>query len=1122
MINKIQRFSGVKSISLLILFILLGAIIIWVLFNYTSFDYIKEKSAWFSLLTLSIFVLSSILAVPIFKRWTQGKAHEQYRPEKKSTAKENKIERFSVINDINENLQANYGHFWRKKVSILLITGSSSAVEKSIPQLTSQFWLEAHGVLLIWAGEVSSEIDSQTVQTLKQLRRRRPLDGIVWVTDGVSDELSPGVFNAPLNGFAAATLDSLNRQFHSLYRALGWTAPVYLWSVQSGKILSADDAPAVSYLFEPKASETELAQSFSALLPSLIERGTQALLRNTQHLFLLSLASFMRHGGQKQLVGALSPLMSGHRPLPLAGMVFSTPTPSVSNSTRLSHVWTRDARWGDLLDSLHQLPAGLKPKALGWNGQKLSQQLLAAGLVIWGGGLLVSYFANRQLIDESRTQAALAADKQQPVIDRLNAQYTLQQTLGRLQHRADTSTPLYLRFGLNINPQLLETLWPIYGKTLLPLLRDTTRAQLEQPLDALAQLAPNTPERAAAARPAYDILKAYLMLSQPQHMAPKEFATAVLANWQQQPGVSEAQWATLGSELLTFFAQQLPHHPEWAIKPNNALIGQTRTILIREMGQRNGESAMYQKILQQAAHNFADMSLNDMVGDTDVSALFTTDEFVSGIFTRKAWEESIEPAIRKTVNDRREEIDWVLSDNSNAIDADISPEVLQERLTARYFNDFSGSWLNFLNSLQWRHTDSLSDTIDQLTLMSDTRQSPVIALMNTLAYQGKTGRTQDKLADSFVSSAKEMFNKEQQPVISQKADFKGPLELTFGPLLELIESNTSAGQSGDNLSLTTYLTRVTRVRLKLQQVVNAPDPQAMSQALAQSIFEGKSVDLADTRDYGSLVAASLGQEWHGLGDTLLVQPLEQAWQQLLMPTAQSLNVQWQNAIVNDWNTAFGGRYPFKNTQSDVSLPLLTQYLQADSGRIQRFLDTRLKGVLRKEGNRWVPDSTNAQGLNFNPEFLTALETLGHLSDVVFAEGEARVYFELRPGTSKDIMQTTLTIDKQALKYNNQLADWRRVVWPADTVAAGASLSWLSTQTGTRILGDYPGTWGFIRLLGTAKITPYAGNTSSFRVTWLTPQGQALNYILRTEMGDGPMALLKLRGFVLPTQIFLDK
>ncbi|MDQ6590231.1 type VI secretion system baseplate subunit TssF, partial [Enterobacter hormaechei] len=44
----------------------------------------------------------------------------------------------------------------------------------------------------------------------------------------------------------------------------------------------------------------------------------------------------------------------------------------------------------------------------------------------------------------------------------------------------------------------------------------------------------------------------------------------------------------------------------------------------------------------------------------------------------------------------------------------------------------------------------------------------------------------------------------------------------------------------------------------------------------------------------------------------------------------------------------------------------TDYLNADSGRITRFLQTRLNGVLHREGSHWVPDSINAQGLTFKP------------------------------------------------------------------------------------------------------------------------------------------------------------
>ncbi|ELL3259884.1 hypothetical protein [Escherichia coli] len=46
----------------------------------------------------------------------------------------------------------------------------------------------------------------------------------------------------------------------------------------------------------------------------------------------------------------------------------------------------------------------------------------------------------------------------------------------------------------------------------------------------------------------------------------------------------------------------------------------------------------------------------------------------------------------------------------------------------------------------------------------------------------------------------------------------GPLDKTFAPLLRLLGDKAGGGGGDTQLSLQTYLTRVTRVRLKLQQV----------------------------------------------------------------------------------------------------------------------------------------------------------------------------------------------------------------------------------------------------------------------------------------------------------------
>ncbi|UPK80185.1 type VI secretion protein VasK [Proteus vulgaris] len=1098
--------------------ILILCIVIWRYGEYFFIDTTRKKEVAIIILALVSFFISTLFFY--FNKIKKYKYRNNDKNFNKYPSEENRIKEEGNSNNLLlERMKRVYGLFWQSKVKINLLIGTSTSIEKLTPNLTTDIWQENNGTLLIYGGDIHQSIDENLIQDLKQLRRRRPLDAVIWVSENNLSQQPLG--HSLFNHLTPTNTDMASRYFHQLFRQLRWQAPIWLWNISNNGEITTNEVPTILYSAPLKATSETLSNDLKTLLPALVEQGTLAVLHNPTQTYLLALARFLQHEGCEKLANTLAPLLSGYRSLPFAGVLFSTPVDNnVSATLSQNNQWISNPHWKALLTANSHLPPQLKASPLGLNSKRILQYTVATAMTLWGIGMVVSYFMNRQLITQSQQQAQLATDNHQSEFARLQAQYGLQQTLGLLSHREKTSVPFWLRFGLSSNNALLSHLWPVYSQSMLPLLRDSTQQHLENYLHAFMQLPPESAERIEGAQSAYQALKAYLMMSDPSRIDPAFFTESALRIWPDYNGLKEGEWQTLGTELLTFYASQLPYHHEWTIKPNRTLVAGSRTILIRQIGQRNGESALYQKILQQAQHNFADMSLDDMTGDTDVSFLLSTTETVPGIFTRKAWEESIEPAIKKAVYERREEIDWVLSDTQKETDIDISPEKLQQNLTERYFNDFSGSWLSFLNGLQWRETQSLSDTIDQLTLMSDVRQSPIIALMNTLSYQGKTGRQQEKLADSFVNSAKDLLNKEQQPVISQKAEFTGPLEPVFAPILAFTDPQSSA-QNSDALSLQAYLTRVTRVRLKLQQVVNAPDPQAMSQALARSVFEGKTVDLSETQDYGSLIAASFGQEWNSFGDTLLVQPMSQAWQQLLAPTSQGINTQWRNAVVNDWNMAFGGRYPLKNTQSEISLPLMAQYLRPDNGRIQRFLETHLNGVLHKEGTHWVPDTTNAQGLTFNPEFLKALDKLSYLGDVVFANGEARLYFELRPGTSPDIMQTHLMIDKQSLIYDNQQPQWQRFVWPADTVASGASLSWITTNTGTRIYGDYRGVWGIIRLLEDANIAPYAGSTSSYSVSWKTLNGQSLNYTLRTEMGDGPIALLQLRNFVLPEKIFLD-
>ncbi|HCM9274270.1 TPA: type VI secretion protein VasK [Enterobacter kobei] len=1024
--------------------------------------------------------------------------------------KKNKNEYQEKVNQIRLYLRKLYRSTRGKKVRILLVTGTVAEVEQLIPGLTDQLWQEDQGTLLLWGGDLNIPADTAWLTALRKLRHR-PADGMVWVTSRLD---TPAENAAP--ALTPDAMDSLAASLNARYAALGWQLPLYVWSLharagqQAGRVTQP-----VGCLLPPGCRPEGLSGQLSALTPGLIAQGIQQICTKVKHNFLLNLADQLSRVPET-VTGPLSVLLNPYRPLPLAGVVFSPPSEGAARSVK--HHWGKDNRWDIITDSVQTLPAGLRPRKPGVSAPKILLGVVVVLMVGWAISMMISFTANRSLVATAQEQVQRVSAEKQPLATRLYALSELQKTLSRLQYRAEHGAPWYTRGGLSQNDDLLATLLPRYAENAIPLLRDAAAVHLQQQLNAYVQLPPDSPLREKMTKTAYDQLKLYLMLARPERMDAAWFSGTLMQNWPQRPGVKDGIWQGSGTSLLRFFGASLMAQPQWRLHPDDGLIIQARTLLIRQMGMRNSESTLYQKMLAQVANQYADLSLSDMTGDTDASRLFTTDEVVPGMFTRQAWEQAVQPAIEKVVTERRDEMDWVLSDSRQPATQSTSGEALKARLTERYFADFGGVWLDFLNSLRLQPATTLSDTIDQLTLMADVRQSPLVALMNTLNIQGRTGQSGEAISDSLVKSAKNLFNRDEQAAIDQQGGVHGPLDATFGPVLALM-GNQTKGAGNTDLSLQTFLTRITQVRLRLQQVTNATDPQAMTQALAQTVFQGKAVDLTETRDYGSLVAAGLGQEWSGFGQTVFVRPMEQAWQQVLAPAAESLNAQWRSAVVDDWNTAFGGRYPLKDVSSEVSLPLLSKYLNGDSGRIARFLQTRLNGVLHKEGSRWTADSINAQGLTFDPAFLKAMNTLSHISDVVFTNGEAGLHFELRPGTADGVMQTDLVIDSQKLVYMNQMPAWKRFSWPADTEAPGATLSWISTQAGTRQYADMSGAWGWIRLLDKATVSAYPGTGSSWSLNWKAPDGRALNYTLRTEAGEGPLALLKLRNFTLPEAIF---
>lgn len=996
-------------------------------------------------------------------------------------------------------LRARYGPFWRHQVRVLLVVGESKQLAAMVPGLGEQHWVEGDGVVLLWGGSPSLAL-KPLVDRWRGLRHGRLLDAVVWVLDKSQSANS-------------STMTAGVQHLQALAETLRWELPLHLLEVCESQWAQSDtDRQPIGCELPLRLSTTALETQLNALLTPLRQRGLAQIESRPSEDFCLRLSGHLSQEGIARWKRTLSPLFGRlGNGVSLRGMWFALPLTRLSHA---DHVWMADPAWLGIARDKANI------RRHGWPLVRVGYVLFLGVAMFVTAGLLLSFYNNDSQIRELRTTLT-AAGENASGDEQIVALSHWMQALGRLDQRVTYGDPLYLRFGLSQTRAMRDALWPRYVAANNRLLRDAIANHLQRQLQALVDLPPDSPLRSTRAHNAYLHLKAYLMMARPEK---SDSAFLIKTFHQMEPdhsGITTTVWKGLSPALWQFYADHLKTSPDWRIEMNSTLVAQARQVLLGQLGKRNGESAIYQKILESTSHHYPDLGLQQMVGETEAWPLFSTDESVPGAFTRQAWEAHIRASIDNLVEARREQIDWVLSDKEGDILPELTPDALKVRLTERYFQDYARAWLRFLNSLRWQRANGLGEVIDQLTLMSDIRQSPLVALMNTVSWHGQAGARRSALADSLVASAQKLISRDDGPALDQRPVLETPLQSTFGPLLAVMDKHSQKNGDDEGLSLQAFLNRVTRVRLKLQQISLAADPQAMTLAMAQTVLQGKSIDLTDTQSYGSLMAASLGSEWGGFGQALFVKPLQQAWQEVLQPAGVGINRQWQREVVDHWDAAFVGRYPFVAHGSDASLAMLGMMIRADSGRIEQFLKRQLNGVLRKEGSVWVEDARHSLGLRVDPEFLSAINELSHLADVLFTDGGVGLSFELQGKAVRDVVQTSFILNGARHQYFNQKESWQRFIWPGQTDHPGASLSWTSVHSGEGLFGDYQGTWGLIRLLEIAHVTPLDHSDGRYLLVLKAPDGLRLTWHLRTELGAGPLSLLKLRGFKLPRQVFLS-
>ncbi|KWA74590.1 type VI secretion protein VasK [Burkholderia ubonensis] len=1028
---------------------------------------------------------------------------------------------------LRDSLRDRHGWRWRYRERWVLVAGDLPLVKRLAPGLVEAGYLITGDTVLLYARQTRDTLETDWLDQIRRLRRRRPVDAIVAVTRNRSSATTP--FDT----------DELAQRLARHARALRWAAPAYLLNVTDFGSEASSPDEAIGFTWSnARVSANEIDTSLQDLTHNLADAGVVRLTKDTADRYPAELSqhiSTLRSALSEWVLQTAQSRIWRHA---VHGLLFAPlfkereltpPRPTDANNDEPVVGPQHRTIWQTVAEHSRRIHGRRVGFSLSTTAAWISTGLVGC----WIAGTMLSGFVNRAAIRNATDTVAQLSTVQ----DRTQALQTLN-GLGRqidtLEVHQRDGAPWNTRFGLNRDSALLDALWPGYANAASHILVAPIRQKLEERLHQLASLSDAEIASGGNVRvqAAYDTLKAYLMLAKPERAAasfltPQLAATAAPARPANSP-LSSGAWEDLRQHTITFFADHLGRGRLQAMTPDLGLVASTRQTVIGVRGIQNSTDAVYQQILDDAKAKYPPVSLATLLGDTTSRGLFNTTATVPGVFTRAAWDERISKAIDEASEQRNVAGDWVLSD-VKATQA--APSTLKAQLRQRYFDDYGRAWALFLNSLRWQPAPTLSATADQLTLLGDPQRSPLVALMNAIVYQAGAGANAQSLADNLISKAQQLVGGSEKDPSKQTQPQLAPLATAFGPILRLTGSDLVSGAPANgkaaaqlaatgDLSLARYLERVTAMRLKASQIVSGADPDAMARQAAQSVLQGKTSDMAESRDYASRLAASLGEQWSGFGD-LFRAPFDQTWQVVVQPAASSLNEMWRTAIVADWNRTFGGRYPFADSDNDASLPEMARFMRPDNGVITQFVTTQLAGVVERQGDRWVAAQGADHGaLTIDPGFLASLNQLTRVSTVLFPSGDAHVRYELQAVPTPGVTDMKFVLSGRELHYFNQKQEWTPFEWPGQSLENLSHIEWQTEQGGLRTALDSQGRFGLIRLLERAKVSQQ--DSARYLVTWMpdTSVGLPLRVQLRSEAGAGPLDVLQLRHFALPTRIFV--
>ena len=580
------------------------------------------------------------------------------------------------------------------------------------------------------------------------------------------------------------------------------------------------------------------------------------------------------------------------------------------------------------------------------------------------------------------------------------------------------------------------------------------------------------------------------------------------------------------AEQILSYAMTLSNDQQFPVlDADSQLVDQTRQVLLSVVRGMPARDRVYNEIKMRAAVRFPALTVGQIVGENN-KAVVLGGYALPGVFTQKAWTDYIQQAIDDAANKPTDTKDWVLnSRQSDDLTFSGSPEQIRKQLTALYKQEYIAEWRKFLNGIHYAKADQFSQQVKNIDILGEPQNSPIRILMDRIAIETNWDNpiVQAELAapqKGFVAWFKRKVLRRDDKQLSQQALTKaqGPISQEYQMFYQLVRKRDD--QQNKSL-LDEYMENLAQVRSKFNELKNAGEigPTAMT-LVKQTINDQTSAFNITQKQIDEKMSVGLNDLDQQLLQRLLVTPLTQSFESLIIPTQDEINKLWVMQAYQPFTSNLSQKYPFNSSATLQATSNEIGQIFGENGSIARFTKETLDPFVIRRGYTLTSKTWKDLGISLNPQFVMNFQSYvapsngmatGSLNQPAAAPVSNQSNFQFYPLQNPQWLSYSIEIDGQRMTYENGVQQWVNFIWPNPNAIPGARITAVDLQGQTHTIFEEPGEYGINRLIDSAQRKEQNG---SFEMTWRSKAepNQMVKVNFRLISGNSSGSVGSSRGY----------